>query len=183
MYKFAAVILFLSFSFNGEKNIFGSQKYYSPPNARNAKDVISIESDEVRMKKSEKIITFTGNVKILKDNVDMLAKKTAVLHYIENNNRIEPKTIDMIDVIVIRGNNIKITGDKGSYNFINSMLTIENSVVVNEKNSTIFTDKVLYNTLTEEIEMFGKKMKSDPVGRTTIIINDTKTFMGKSDGR
>jgi lipopolysaccharide export system protein LptA len=78
---------------------------------------------------------------------------------------------------------VKITGDKGSYDFINYMLTIENDVIISDKNSITFASMVLYDTSTEEMEIFGRKMKSDPFGKTTIIIDDTKTLMRKDNGK
>ncbi|MDR2077394.1 MAG: hypothetical protein LBP39_00320 [Rickettsiales bacterium] len=178
MYKFLILCIFFSYS---RSNASSFQQNHNLPSVDSKKSTIFIESDEVRIKKNENIIVFTGNVKIRRDKINILAKKTATLYYVENNDRIEPEIIDMIDIIVTMGNNIKITGDKGSYDFINYMLTIEDNVVISEKNSTTFASRLIYNTITEEIEMFGKKIGSDPLGKTIIIINDTKNLLKKDD--
>jgi lipopolysaccharide transport protein LptA len=174
------VILFPFLIFISGK-IFGSQSRYEAVSAGDVGDTIFIESDEVRIKKNDNIVVFMGNVKIRRNEINILAKKTAILHYIENNYKIEPDIIDMVDITITRGDNMKITGDRGSYDFVSSMLTIEDNVVISEKNSTTFASKVLYNTITEEIEMFGRKMESDPIGKTTIIINNTKTLLRKNE--
>ncbi|GHU26387.1 hypothetical protein FACS1894152_0890 [Bacilli bacterium] len=148
------------------------------------KNETTIESDEVKIKKNQNIMIFKGNIRIKKEDLTITTPKTATVYYAIDNGRIELKNIDMVDVVAIKDNGIRLSGDRGSYNLESSILTIENNVIISEKNSVIFVDKAVYNTISEEIDMFGnKKTKKNPKRNVVIIIDNIDKVRNKHDSK
>ncbi|MDR1494567.1 MAG: hypothetical protein LBI29_00835 [Rickettsiales bacterium] len=146
------------------------------------KDDIKIEADEIKIRKNEGLVLFRGNIRIKKGSLKMFVKKTLSVRYTNFDGKIRPNTMDMVDVEVINDRGVKISGDRGDYDFVNSILTIRDNVIVNEKNSVALVDRAVYDTLTEEINMFVNRSGKDDLRKKVVIIMDNlKELEGGKD--
>jgi lipopolysaccharide export system protein LptA len=141
-------------------------------------DGIAIDANEIRIRKNESLMVFSGNIRISKEKLKIFVKKTLTVHYANVDGKIIPNSMDMIDLVATNDVGLRIIGDRGYYDFVNSILTIRDNVVVSEKNSVIFVDRAIYDTITEEINMFGRRSAESGPEKKVIIIMDSIDELG-----
>ena len=140
---------------------------------------IQIESNEILLKKKKNIIIFTGKVEAVQDKVDLFADRMNV-RYAEIDKKIEVKNIKLFGNVMLKNETITARGDKGVYDLNKNLITLEDNVIINENDAVIFGEKLIYNTLTGETDIFSKsndEKDDDKKERITIIlenINDLK---------
>lgn len=147
---------------------------------------IKIKSDEIVIKKNKNLIIFKGRVETIQDNLSTFANKMYVNYKNDLDNKIEIKNIKLYGNVVLKNDKIIVNGDKGIYNFDDNLITIEDNIIMNENNAVIFGNELIYNTLTEETNIYGENSKNKEDDkkdkRITIIldnINDLKDEYGK----
>lgn len=140
---------------------------------------VKIRADEISIRKNEGLMVFTGNIQIEKGGLEILVRKDLTIHYRDMDGKIRPSIMYMQDVEASSARGVRISGDRGDYDFVNSILTIRDNVVVNEKNSVIFVDRAVYDTLSEEINMFGNRSGEDGSKKKVIIIMDNLEELGR----
>ncbi|MDR1425559.1 MAG: hypothetical protein LBI70_01000 [Rickettsiales bacterium] len=132
----------------------------------------TIRADEIRIKKNENIMVFNGNISIENKGLKIFVKKTLTVHYINIDGKINPNSMDMTGLVATNPRGVKISGDRGNYDFINSILVISDNVVLKEKNTIIFADRAIYDTNTEEISVPSERDRENEVDRGILIIMD-----------
>ncbi|MDR2777163.1 MAG: hypothetical protein LBB24_00075 [Rickettsiales bacterium] len=133
---------------------------------------VTVEADEILIRKNESLMVFSGNIRMRSEKLKILVRKTLTLHYTDLDGRINPTSMDMIDLVAVNDRGTRISGDRGDYDFVNSILTVRDNVIVNEKNSVIFVDRAVYDSVTEEINMSGNRSLNNDREKKVIIIMD-----------
>lgn len=136
---------------------------------------IKIESNEISMKKNSNIIVFTGNVEATQDNLVILTDKMLVEYEGEN---IDIKNIKLFGNVILKNDTIVANSGKGEYNLLKNIITLENNVVLTEKDVVVYGDKMTYDTIKQESKVYGSKKENN---RITIILDNINNLKERYD--
>lgn len=142
---------------------------------------IKITANDIFFKKNEKLIIFIGKVEATQNNLKIFSNKMHV-NYIENNDKkLNIKSINFFNNIILKNDNITIRGDRGFYDFKNNLITIEGNIIMNENDTVIFGEKAKYNTETEETNIYGESFEHKNKERITIILDNIDNLKERYD--
>ena len=170
MFKYILLFIFL-FNLNT----------FAKPNSFNSNKPIRIKSNEILVKKNKNLMVFTGKVEAKQDDLSIFTDKMYVRYKKNIDNKLEINNIKAFGNVVLKNKTITVKGDTGVYDLQNNLITLENNIILNENDAVVFGEKVIYNTITEEINIYGESDKNPKKERITIILDNINDLKDRYD--
>ena len=133
------------------------------------KNRTKLEADEIIIYKNKDEIKLNGNVVVNSGDVNLYADKMTV-YFQEKKGKNDITKIIGSGNILLKNENINANSDNFSYEPSKSIITMYNNVTLKERDSTVYSDKLIYNTITGNVTINSKKE------RVKIFINDIDSF-------
>lgn len=142
------------------------------------KNKIKLEADSITIYKDKSEIKLVGNVVVNSGNIYLYAENMQV-NYININNYNEISKISGNNNVILKNENINATSNKFLYEPNKQIVTMYEDVVLKEKDSVVYGDKLTYNLKTGDssIDSTNNTKKE----RVKIIINDIDSFKSRYD--
>lgn len=156
---------------------------YSNGKITDKKNKVTIEADKIVLKDKKKTVFFYGNVIYKNGEITIKADKMSVKY---NERLTSNKNVKIKDIYAngnVKFNNSKmiVTGDKGNYNLINHLITIEDNVTMNNDNVIALGNKLTYNILTDDTKIDDIKKEGKDKKRVIIILDDINKIKDEYD--
>ncbi|MDR1499253.1 MAG: lipopolysaccharide transport periplasmic protein LptA [Rickettsiales bacterium] len=150
---------------------------------------IRLESDEIKIRKNENLMVFTGKVKAEQAELNIFSDRMVVKYRNIGDGKIDINSIRARGNVVLKNKTIVARSDEALYDFKKQIITLDGNVILNEKDAVVFGDKLFYNIATDETSIEGSKTKKKNGNgedtsnkRVTIILDNIKDIKGRYDG-
>ena len=133
---------------------------------------VKLEADEITIYKDKNEIKLIGNVVVNSGNMYLYSDNMQV-NYTEKDNFNKISKISGNENVVLKNENIDASSNKFLYEPSKQIVTMYENVVLKEKDSIVYGDKLTYNINTGNSTINSKKEK------VKIIINDIDSFKNR----
>lgn len=140
---------------------------------------IHITSDKIKINLKNQKIYFLGNVKAKQNNLLLKSKKMTAFYKKNDEQKFFVEKIQSYDTINFTNTDIFAVGNIGVYNFRTNELILENNIIINDNISTMFCDRLIYNTFTGKSEIKSNSKNK----QITIILEDFNKAKEKYENR
>lgn len=142
---------------------------------------VILESDEMTFLKTEQKIILNGKVIITKPDIKMFADNIIIFYKNdEQTDKMQINTINAKKNVKIINGEIILTSEEAVYLLNKNEVTLLKNVKIIDKDNIIYGDKIIFDTITQNINIIsGEKKNNKKPQRVKIIINDIKKTQDK----
>lgn len=176
------IIIFLLLTIISHNYVYAStEKKQTAFNKISDDGEVILEADEMTFLKTEQKIILDGKVVITKPDIIMFADNIVIFYKNdEKTDKMQINTINANKNVKIINGEITLTSNEAVYLLDKNEVTLLKNVKIIDKDNTIYGDKIIFDTITKNINIVSGENKNNKKSkRVKIIINDIKKTQDK----